>query len=77
MRKIFDAVVVAMKMHKTASISVTRRFSHPLYKKLIKRDNKLNVDVGTFTPRVGDKVKIIEVKPISKTKHFKILEVIK
>ena len=77
MKKIFDGVVVSLKMQNTAIVKVTRRFPHPLYKKLIKRDSKQNVDIGTFTPKVGDRVKIVETKPISKTKHFKILEVIK
>lgn len=77
MKRTFDGVVVSLKMQNTAIISVTRRFSHPLYKKLIKKDNKINADISTFSPIVGDRVKIIETKPISKTKHFKIMEVIK
>lgn len=77
MKKILDGIVVGVKMQKTAIVSVTRKFPHPLYKKLIKKDNKLNADVATFTPKIGNKVKIVETKPISKTKHFKILEVIK
>ena len=77
MKKIFDGVIVSVKMQKTAVVKITRKFPHPLYKKLIKRDNRLNVDIGTFTPKIGDRVKIVETKPISKTKHFKILEVIK
>lgn len=77
MKKIFDGVVVGLKMQKTAIVQVTRRFPHPLYKKLMKKDNKINADVANFTPNVGDRVKIVETKPISKTKHFKIMEVMK
>ncbi len=77
MKKILDGVIVSVKMQKTAIVSITRKFPHPLYKKLIKKDNKLNVDVGGFTTKVGDRVKIVETKPVSRTKHFKILEVIK
>lgn len=77
MQKVFDGIIVGVKMQKTAIVRVTRSFPHPLYKKLIKRDNKLNVDVSTFVPNVGDRVKIVETKPISKTKHFKIMEVMK
>lgn len=77
MKKIFEGVVVSLKMQNTAIVSITRRFPHPLYKKLIKRDNKINADISTFVPNVGDRVKIVETKPISKTKHFKIMEVIK
>jgi small subunit ribosomal protein S17 len=77
MKKTLEGIIVSVKMQKTAVVKVTRETPHPLYKKLIKRDNKLNVDIGTFTPVVGDKVRIVETKPISKTKYFKILEVIK
>lgn len=77
MARTLDGIIVSVKMRKTAVVSVVMRFSHPLYKKLIKRDNKLSVDVGAFAPVVGDRVKITETKPMSKTKHFKILEVIK
>jgi small subunit ribosomal protein S17 len=77
MKKIINGVVTSVKMNKTAVVRITRKFPHPLYKKLIKRDSNLNVDTGTFTPIVGNRVKIVETKPISKTKNFKILEVIK
>lgn len=77
MKRIFEGIVVGIKMQRTAIVSITRRFPHPLYKKLIKEENKLNADVANFTPQIGDRVKIVETKPISKTKHFKILEVIK
>jgi len=77
MKKIRDGVVISVKMQKTAIVGIVRRFPHPLYKKLIKRDSRISVDIGAFAPVVGDRVKIVEIKPISKTKHFKILEVIK
>lgn len=77
MKKIFEGVVVSVKMKRTAIVSVTRRFPHPVYKKLIKRDNNINADIASFEPNVGDRVKIVATRPISKTKHFKIMEVIK
>jgi small subunit ribosomal protein S17 len=77
MKKIFNGVIVSIKMQKTVSVRITRKFPHPLYKKLIKRDAQVNADVASFAPKVGDRVKIVEVKPISKNKHFKIMEVIK
>ena len=77
MKKTFDGIVVSLKMKNTAIVSIERRFPHPLYKKLIKKDNKINVDISTFAPIVGDRVKIVENKPLSKTKHFKIMEVMK
>jgi small subunit ribosomal protein S17 len=77
MKKILEGIIVSIKMQKTAVVRITRKFPHPLYKKLIKRDARLNADIANFTPKVGDKVKIVETKPISKTKNFKILEVVK
>jgi small subunit ribosomal protein S17 len=77
MKKTLEGVVVSIKMQKTAVVKVTRKYPHPLYKKLIKVDSKVSADIANFTPVVGDRVKIGEAKPISKTKHFKILEVIK
>ncbi len=77
MKKILEGVVVGLKMQKTAIVSVTRRFPHPLYKKLMKKDNKINADVASFAPSLGDRVKIVENKPLSKTKRFKIMEVMK
>jgi small subunit ribosomal protein S17 len=77
MKKIFEGIVVSIKMKKTAIVRITRKFPHPLYKKLIKRDAQFSVDVANFALKIGNKVKIVEVKPISKTKHFKVLEVIK
>ncbi len=77
MKKTLEGVIVSVKMKKTAVVRITRKFPHPLYKKIIKRDSNLNVDIGTFVPIVGNRVKIVETKPISKTKNFKILEVIK
>lgn len=77
MKKIFEGTVVSVKMQRTAVVSVIRRYPHPLYKKRIKRDNKISADISNFSPIVGDRVKIIETKPISKTKHFKIMGVAK
>lgn len=77
MKKIFDGIIVSLKMQRTAVVSVARKYPHPLYKKLIKKDNKINADISTFSPIVGDRVKIVENKPLSKTKHFKIMEVMK
>lgn len=77
MNKTFDGTIISIKMTKTATVKITRKFPHPLYKKLIKRDRKISADTGTFAVKVGDRVTITETKPISKTKHFKILEVIR
>lgn len=77
MKKTLLGVVISTKMQKTAVIRISREVPHPLYKKLIKMDSNLNVDTGKISPKVGDKVKVEETRPISKTKNFRIVEVVK
>ena len=77
MQKMLKGIVVSAKMQNTAVVEVFRRKPHPLYKKLLKRSTKFKVETGGYTVSVGDKVKIIETRPISKDKYFKIMEVIK
>ena len=77
MQKTFKGKIVALKMNRTAVVEVVRRSPHPLYKKLIKRSKKHKVDTGDLSVVVGQNVTIAEVRPISKQKFFKILEVIK
>lgn len=77
MKKTLEGIVVSNKMVKTVVIEVTSKVSHPIYKKITKIDKKIKADTGSFSLKVGDRVRIIETKPISKDKHFKIMEVIK
>lgn len=75
--KIFEGKVVSLKMQDTAVVEVLRLVSHPMYKKILKRTKKHQTDTAGVSLSVGDKVKIVEVRPISKEKHFKVLEKIK
>lgn len=77
MKKIFEGIVVSNKMAKTVVVEVMSKSAHPIYKKLIKRDKRIKVDTGSLSLNLGDRVKIVETKPISKDKHFKVVEVIK
>jgi len=77
MQKIFEGTIISLKMNNTAVVEVVRRKPHPLYKKLLKRNKKYKVDTAGQTFAKGDRVKIIETRPISKEKNFKIIEVIK
>lgn len=74
--KIFEGKVISTKMEKTATVEVEVFKTHPLYKKRIRRTKKYHAhdEIGV---KEGDWVKIGECRPISKTKKFKILEVIK
>jgi len=65
--------VVSVKNAKTVIVSVTHEFRHPLYKKAVKRMKRFAVESGDKTLTVGDKVKIVGTRPISKSKHYKIL----
>lgn len=77
MQKVFEGVVVSLKMKKSAVVLVTRVAPHPIYKKLIKKDKKIKADISSFDLVVGDRVRIGETRPLSKLKHFKILEVLR
>lgn len=73
--KIFIGKVVATKSAKTATVAVARVKIHPLYKKRFRRERKYQVhdEIGV---QVGDNVKFVDAKPISKMKKWKIIEVI-
>ena len=63
-------------MQNTAVVEVSRRVPHPLYKKLLKKSKHFNTDTAGKTVEVGNEVRIVEIKPVSKTKYFAIKEVI-
>lgn len=73
--KIFQGIVKSAKNKNTAVVEVERFYVHPLYEKRVKRTKGYAVHIGTGV-FVGDTVKFIETSPISKTKKWKITEVI-
>jgi small subunit ribosomal protein S17 len=77
MAKVLTGKVIATKMQDTVVVQVSRRVPHPLYRKLMKKDQNFKVDTKGQEISVGDQVKIVETKPISKDKHFKIFKVVK
>lgn len=77
MKKILEGKIVSLKMQGTAVVEVTRRKLHPLYGRLLKRGKKYKVDTAGLTLSVGDRVRIIETRPVAKDKYFKIMEVVK
>jgi len=76
-RKVKVGIVVSDKMDKTISVAVESYYKHPLYKKILKRINKLKAHDPESIGKLGDVVKIVETSPLSKTKSWRILEVIK
>ena len=73
-RKVRVGVVVGDKMDKTVTVSVERQFAHPLYGKGVRRTKKYHAHDENNDYRVGDTVRITETRPLSKTKRWRVLE---
>lgn len=71
--KILKGEVVSTKMKDTVVVSVNRFVMHPRYKKFINRRKRYHAHDEGNTKVLGDTVTIVETKPISKTKHFKVI----
>lgn len=69
-------VVIGNKMRKTVTVLVERPVRHPFYKKIIKRRKKFLVHDEYEKCKVGDVVKIIETRPLSKRKKWRVLEIV-
>lgn len=76
-RKIRTGTVVSDKMDKTISVAIESYYKHPLYKKILKKIKKMKVDDPDNKCKIGDVVKITETRPLSKTKRWRLLEVVK
>ena len=75
-RKTRVGLVVSDKMDKTIVVAVADRVAHPLYKKIIKRTYKLNAHDENNECGVGDRVKVMETRPLSKDKRWRLVEII-
>lgn len=75
-RKERTGVVVSDKMDKTIIVAVERRFRHPVYKKYVRKTTRLKAHDKDNTCRVGDRVRIVECRPLSKTKCWRLAEVV-
>ena len=75
-RKTRIGMVVSDKMDKTIVVAVERLVRHPLYKKFIKQTTKFKAHDNENTCDIGDKVKIMETRPLSKTKRWRVIEII-
>ena len=75
-RKTRVGTVVSDKMDKTAVILVEDRVPHPLYKKIIKRSIKLKAHDEGNQCSIGDRVRIMETRPLSKDKRWRLVEII-
>jgi len=75
-RKVREGLVVSDKMDKTVVVAVETRKVHPLYKKAIKGTKKYKAHDGNNACKIGDKVKIVETRPLSKEKSWRVTEII-
>lgn len=75
-RKIFIGTVTSDKMNRTVVVRVQRLTKHPLYKKVICMASKFKADNPDNKAKVGNKVRIMETRPISKEKRFRVIEVL-
>ena len=76
LRKSRVGVVVSDKMDKTIVVIVEDRVAHPLYKKIVKRTYRLKAHDEKNECGIGDRVKVMETRPISKDKRWRLVEII-
>ena len=75
-RKERVGTVVSDCQEKTIIVEVERRTAHSLYKKVVKTSKRYTADDQKNEAKVGDKVRIVETRPLSKTKHWRLIEII-
>ena len=75
-RKERTGIVISNKMDKTAVVELERVFSHPLYKKVIRRSSRVKAHDEANSVQIGDKVLIVETRPYSRDKRWRIVEVL-
>lgn len=75
-RKVREGLVVSNKMDKSIVVSVERRLKHPKYGKFLKRTSKMMAHDENNECGIGDKVRIMETRPLSKSKRWRLVEII-
>ena len=75
-RKVREGLVVSDKMDKTVVVAVEDRFKHPLYGKVVRRTSKLKAHDEANTAGIGDRVLLMETRPLSATKRWRVVEVL-
>lgn len=76
-KKIFTGKVISDKMDKTVVVAVERLTQHPLYKKTIRKITKFKAHDEDNRCKIGDKVTIIESRPLSRDKRWSVLDILK
>ena len=76
LRKTRVGLVTSDKMDKTIVVSVTDNVKHPLYNKIVKRTYKLKAHDENNECRIGNRVKVMETRPLSKDKRWRLVEIV-
>ena len=75
-RKVRQGVVTSDKMTKTVVVTLTRRFAHEAYGKQITRSARVKARDDRFGAKVGDTVRIMETRPLAKSVHWRVIEIV-
>ena len=75
-RKVREGVVVSDKMDKTIVVSIATMVLHPIYKKRVKKTTKFKAHDENNVAQVGDRVRIMETRPLSRDKRWRLVEVL-
>ena len=75
-RKTREGLVVSDKMDKTVVVAVEDRFKHPMYGKVVRRTNKLKAHDEQNSCGIGDRVLLMETRPLSATKRWRVVEIL-
>ncbi len=75
-RKVREGMVVSAAMQQTAVVAVVERVRHPRYAKTVQRTKRIHAHDEANESKVGDRVRISETRPLSKLKHWRIVEVL-
>ena len=76
MRKTRVGLVVSDKMQKTVVVAIERRVPHPVYGKMVTRTKRLKAHDEENSAKVGDTVRIVETRPLSKDKRWRLVEIV-
>ena len=76
LRKTRIGVVISNKMQKTITVAIERRVPHPIYKKYFKKTTKLMAHDEKNECQIGDRVKIMETRPLSLKKRWRLVEIV-
>jgi small subunit ribosomal protein S17 len=75
-RKLRQGLVVSEKMDKTVVVAIERRVPHPVYGKMVTKTTRLKAHDEGNTAKVGDTVRIVETRPLSKDKRWRLVEIV-